>query len=120
MNYPKLKTRPRSTHTVFRFGGLWHSDEAPVGMTNATTMRWKDLRNLGPDKYPMMSRIPDGTSAVEIDGCTIKRPLIAAAEGFLAIEHRVADALVVDVRPFVAACDDDRLVHPHPSIAGGE
>ena len=81
MNFPKLKTRPRSTHTVFRFGGLWHSDEAPVGMKGRTVMRWQDLRNLGPDKYPMMSRIPDGTSAVEIDGCTIKRPLIAAAEG---------------------------------------
>ena len=78
MNYPKLKTRPRSTHTVFRFGGLWHSDEAPVGMTGGTVMRWQDLRNLGPDKYPMMSRVTTSNAAVELDGNIPKQPIIAA------------------------------------------
>lgn len=85
MNFPKLKTRPRSTHTVYRFGGLWHNDEAPVGMTAKTVMRWKDLLDIGPDKYPMLSRKPDGTAAVSIDGNVINQPLIGAADG----EHPV-------------------------------
>ena len=78
MNFPKLKTRPRSTHTVYRFGGLWNNDEAPVGMTAKTVMRWKDLRNLGPDKYPMMSRVTSSNAAVEFDGNIPKQPIIAA------------------------------------------
>lgn len=68
MFYPRLKTRPRSTHTVYRFGGLMHNDEAPVGMTNGTTMRWYDERNLGHDKAPMMAVKAPSTSAVSLDG----------------------------------------------------
>ena len=85
MNFPKLKVRPRSTHTVYRFGGLWHSGEAPVGMNQSTVMRWEDLRGLGPDKSPMLSTALTGSAAVSIDGNTINQPLIGAADG----EHPV-------------------------------
>ena len=85
MNFPKLKTRPRSTHTVYSFGGLWHSGEAPVGMTNGTTMRWDNLSNLGPDHSPMLSTVKDWSYVNSVDGCQLTDPVIGVADG----EHPV-------------------------------
>ena len=37
---------------------------------------------------------------------------VTAAELLVTVEHHIADALVIDVRPFVTTRDDDGLVHP--------
>ena len=46
--------------------------------------------------------------------------LVTTAEFILAVEHLVTDALVVDIRAFVAAGDDDGLVEPHPAVTTGQ
>ena len=45
---------------------------------------------------------------------------IASTEFILAIEHRVADALIIDVRPFVASRHHHRVVNTHPTVTGGQ
>ena len=45
---------------------------------------------------------------------------VTTAEFILTVEDGVADALVVDIRPFVATGDDHRLVHTHTTVTGSE
>ena len=45
---------------------------------------------------------------------------VTRAEFLVAIEHPIADALVVDVCPFVGTRDDHRFIHPHPRVAAAQ
>jgi hypothetical protein len=88
MIYPKLMVRPRSTHTAVRFGGLWHNEleeQGALGLAGASTVRWYDLRNLGPGKAPMMSVMPGNRQVQEVDGNELLYPAVAVCGG----EHPV-------------------------------
>ena len=78
MVYPKLKTRPRSTHTVTQFGGLLHNEEAPLG-------QWYDERNLSAAEAPAFSLDTGWKNQQTIDGNTITRPILGVCGG----EHLV-------------------------------
>ena len=46
--------------------------------------------------------------------------LITTTEFILTVEHLITDALVIDVRPFVAARDDDGLIQTYTTVTRGQ
>jgi len=74
MLYPKLMVRPRSTHTVTKFGGLNHNLEAPLG-------QWYDERNLSADGYPALQAARMPAVAYNVDGNELSGVEIVAAAG---------------------------------------
>lgn len=74
MEYPRLKTRPRSTHTVTEFKGLWHNEACGEGY-------WYDERDLSSDEYPMMSQRKARYFAPCIDGNMLTRGAAAFCGG---------------------------------------
>lgn len=70
MRFLPLKVRPRSTHTVYDFGGIWHNLETPSGglSLSGSAHHWYDERNLSHDAAPAMSLRKRSGVVTNIDG----------------------------------------------------
>ena len=45
---------------------------------------------------------------------------VAEGQFSITVKDSITDALIIDVCPFVASCDDNGIVLPHPAIAGAQ